>query len=76
MAQPTLLERLRYWIGGIAWQIYLWSNQMTAEEYFDLLDIEEADTEHSHGYYPGVFCEHGYNGVCPDCDALQTPPYS
>jgi hypothetical protein len=20
------------------------------------------------------FCEHGYNGLCPVCDALQTPP--
>lgn len=21
-------------------------------------------------------CEHGYNGLCPECDAMQTPPIS
>ena len=21
-------------------------------------------------------CKHGYNGLCPECDAMQTPPIS
>jgi hypothetical protein len=35
------------------------------EEYFDAIMAS----------YP-KHCEHGYNGLCPTCDAMQTPPES
>jgi len=40
MAQPTIWDNIRDWIGGIAWAIFLWSARMTQEEYFDLLERE------------------------------------
>ena len=34
---------MKDWIGGVAFAIYLWSQSLTADEYFDLL---ERDAEH------------------------------
>jgi len=31
-------------------------------------------TDQDLAFYPGEFCGHGYNGICPFCDAMQTPP--
>jgi hypothetical protein len=34
MAQQTFLDKIREWIGGVAWAIFLWSARMTEDEYF------------------------------------------
>jgi hypothetical protein len=28
----------------------------------------------AHGMKIPLHCEHGYNGLCPECDAMNTPP--
>jgi hypothetical protein len=33
MGKQTLTEKLREWIGGIGWRVFLWSIRMTATEY-------------------------------------------
>ena len=38
MAQQSFLDKVREWIGGLAWSIFLWSARMTEEEYFAELD--------------------------------------
>ena len=34
MAQQSFLDKVREWIGGVAWAIFLWSARMTEDEYF------------------------------------------
>lgn len=60
MGKQTFLEWLREWIGGIGFDVFLWSVRMTPDEYFEAL-IRESTPTH---------CEHGYNGLCPTCDAM------
>lgn len=31
------MGKIREWVGGISFRIYLWSIRMTAEQYFELL---------------------------------------
>ena len=38
MAQQTFLDKVREWIGGAAWALFLWSARMTEDEYFAELD--------------------------------------
>jgi hypothetical protein len=63
MGKLSFLDNVREWIGGKAWDVFLWAVRMTEEEYFDAIMAS----------YP-KHCEHGYNGLCPTCDAMQTPP--
>jgi len=35
MGEPTFWEQVRGWIGGVAWQVFLWCNRMTDEEYWE-----------------------------------------
>ena len=35
MSNPTLIDRVRWFIGGIAWDVFLWSIHMTNEQYFE-----------------------------------------
>ncbi len=35
MGNPTLLDLIRGFIGGIAWRVLLWANRMTKEEYWE-----------------------------------------
>jgi hypothetical protein len=44
MAQPNALERIKEWIGGVAFRVFLWSISMTQDEYLDSV-IEEARLE-------------------------------
>jgi len=55
------------WVRGVintvAWRAFLWSAQMTEEQY---------DKVVHYGCNPAngsPACEHGYNGVCPFCGA-------
>ncbi len=44
MAQQTFLNKVREWIGGLAWSIFLWSARMTEDEYFAELDKQRSPT--------------------------------
>jgi hypothetical protein len=63
MGKLSLLDNIRAWIGGKAWEVFLWSARMKEDEYFDAIMAS----------YP-KHCKHGYNGLCPTCDAYNTPP--
>jgi len=42
MGKRTLLERIREWIGGVSFEIFLWASRMTASEYRDALYEQES----------------------------------
>lgn len=66
MAEPTLIDLLREWIGDMAWGVYLWARGWTEDEYRVLFTLDVLR-------HRPQSCEHGYNGLCPTCDAMQTP---
>ena len=35
MGKSTLLEKIRDWIGGISFDIFLWAGKMSADEYWN-----------------------------------------
>ncbi len=37
MAKETFIEKVRDWIGGIGFNVFLWSIRMTADEYLDMV---------------------------------------
>jgi len=43
MSQPTILDRIRDWIGTVAFAIYLWSDRMTKEEFWAEQDRQARD---------------------------------
>lgn len=45
MGKISLADRLREWIGGIGFRIFLWSIRMTQDEYIDEI-IEDARREY------------------------------
>jgi hypothetical protein len=45
MGQPSLLDRLREWIGGIAFDVFLWAYRMTNDEYLEMV-YEDARREY------------------------------
>jgi len=64
MGKQSLLDSVREWIGGVAFRVFLWSIRMAQDEYLDAVVAEGSLDE----------CLHGYNGLCPYCDGMQTPP--
>lgn len=46
MGKPTFLDEVRKWIGGIAFDVFLWSIRMTADEYRQVLILEEVMQAH------------------------------
>ena len=40
MGKESLFDRIRRWIGHLAWVIFLWSIRMTEEQYMDAQDKE------------------------------------
>jgi hypothetical protein len=84
MAQQTIFDKIREWIGGIAWDIFLWSARMTEDEYFDALnrdaellrapvqsDAKEACPSYTHIY---LTYWHGNFKFCPFCGRLLSQP--
>ena len=72
MAQETFLEKVRDWLGGIAFSIFLWSIEMTLEEYVDAIVAESRLTQRAQdvcGTCDGaeMVREWGKWKVCPDC---------
>ena len=45
MGKQSLLDRIREWIGGIAFDVFLWANRMTQDEYFAMI-LEDARREY------------------------------
>ena len=53
MAKQSTLEWIREWIGGIAFNVFLWANRMTFDEYHAELmeeDRREYESEKRNGY--------------------------
>ena len=44
MGKQSLLDRVREWIGGVAFRVFLWSIRMTQDQYIDAI-VEEAWSE-------------------------------
>ena len=40
MAQETFFDKVRDWLGGIGFNLFLWSIRMTADEYLDMVSTE------------------------------------
>ena len=40
MGNISLLERVRNWIGEVAFDVFLWAVRMGADEYFDMIMSE------------------------------------
>jgi hypothetical protein len=57
MAQESFLEKVRDWLGGIAFSIFLWSIEMTLEEYVDAIVAESRLTKRAPDAAP----------LCPEC---------
>jgi uncharacterized membrane protein YagU involved in acid resistance len=52
---------------------------MSKSNLFDNIRLWIGDVGYSlwlwaHGIKIPLHCEHGYNGLCPECDAMNTPP--
>jgi hypothetical protein len=67
MGEPSFADKVMSFIGSVAWRVFLWSNRMTSEEYHTLYKLSVIRE------LPQT-CAHGYNGICPKCDAYMTPP--
>lgn len=44
MGEPSFRFKVRMFIGGIGWRLFLWSIKMTQDEYFECV-IEDARRE-------------------------------
>jgi hypothetical protein len=42
MGNPTIWDKLREWIGGIAWDVFIWSLRMTEDQYLDAIYRQES----------------------------------
>ena len=78
MAQQTIWDKIREWIGGIAWDVFLWSARMTEDEYFNEV-TRAAELQHApvQTDQPCPYC-YGYgtlrdeeaaaDALCPACE--------
>lgn len=67
MAQETFLEKVRDWLGGIAFSIFLWSIEMTLEEYVDAIVAESRLTKRVPDALYCTGCGDEILPVCPEC---------
>lgn len=67
MGKQSFTSKVREFISGLAWDVFLWANRMTDDQYHTLYKLDVLSE------LPQV-CEHGYNGNCKTCDAIMTPP--
>jgi hypothetical protein len=51
----------------VAFNVFLWASRLTNDQYHTLYKLSVIRE------LPQT-CEHGYNGICPRCDAMMTPP--
>ena len=57
MAQETFFDKVREWLGGIGFNVFLWSIRMTADEYLDMVSTESGLTKRVPDAAP----------LCPEC---------
>jgi len=38
MGELTILDRIREFIGDIAWNVFLWSHRWTEDKYWEIMD--------------------------------------
>lgn len=47
MGKQSIFDRLRSWIGGVGFQIFLWSIHMTQDQYIEYI-CEQEDSLHDY----------------------------
>lgn len=47
MGPETIWDKIKDWIGGIAWGVFLWSCQMTQEQYWEAIYQQEKQHKES-----------------------------
>ena len=57
MAQETFFDKVRDFIGGIAWAVFLWSIKMTEDEYLDSVVRESGLTQRAPDVCNASDCE-------------------
>lgn len=57
MGKLSFWESIRVWLGGVAFDVFLWSVRMTADDYFDMIQTEGGLTKRA----PDAA------NVCPEC---------
>jgi nitrogen fixation-related uncharacterized protein len=45
MGKQTLFDRLREWVGGVGFRVFLWSIRATQDEYIEMI-LEDARREY------------------------------
>ena len=45
MGELAIWEKLKEWIGGIGFDLFIWSNDMTQDQYFKAIYEQEKDRE-------------------------------
>lgn len=49
MGKQSFRDRVREFIGGIAWDVFLWSIRMTTEQYLDVIYAQEKEYRENGG---------------------------
>ena len=57
MGKLSFWESVRVWLGGVAFDVFLWSVRMSADDYFDMIQTEGGLTKR----VPDAA------NVCPEC---------
>ena len=79
MAQQSFLDKVREWIGGLAWSIFLWSARTTEDEYFAELDSRSPTLRAPVQSEQNGACHELHNqwmllyNFCPECGADVRP---
>jgi len=69
MAQETFFDKVRDWLGGIGFNLFLWSIRMTGDEYLDMVSTEGGLTKRIPDATNACrVVEHVYiDGTCAEC---------
>ena len=57
MGKQSIFDKVREWLGGIAFDVFLWSARMTQDEYLDAVVRESGLTQRAPDAAP----------LCPEC---------
>lgn len=67
MGKETFENRVKKWVSGIGWVLFLWGLGKTAEEYWREIQLQENAFVGLHLGDPCIYCNvgHDYVGVGP-----------